>query len=239
MILYPAIDLKDQKVVRLIQGDYNQVTVYSDDPVSMAKKWADEGAQWLHLVDLDAAKTGQPAHQKVIEKIAHEVQVKIQIGGGVRSLETAQEYLNSGVSRVVVGTKAVSDRNFLEELGKKCSGKIALGLDTKQGKIAVSGWLESTDQSIEDFLSKAPLSGIGPLIFTDIARDGMLKGPNLEALLQVLNATTLEVIASGGVSSLEDIQKLKELKHPRLDGVIIGKALYEGKFTLKEALDVN
>jgi phosphoribosylformimino-5-aminoimidazole carboxamide ribotide isomerase len=238
MIVFPAIDLKDHKVVRLKQGDYGQVTSYSNDPLRLAKVWAEEGAEWIHVVDLDAAKSGVPAHRDLIARIAQQVPVKLQVGGGIRSLETAGQYLNDGVARIVVGTKAAQDPKFLGKLGKNFPGKVALGLDTKEGKIAVQGWTETTGLSVQDFLKQAPLAGVACLIFTDIARDGMLTGPNLPALREVLKATELPVIASGGISRIEDIQALVDLEDCKLLGVITGKALYEGKFSLREAIRI-
>lgn len=238
MILFPAIDLKDGKAVRLKQGDYDQVTQYSDDPLALARRFAEEGAKWIHIVDLDAAKAGKPVHRELIARIAREVPAQLQVGGGIRNAETAGQYLEDGVARVVVGTKATQDPDFLAELGNQFPGKIALGLDTKSGKIAVHGWTETTGLTVQEYLKTAPLAGISCLIFTDIARDGMLSGPNIPALKEVMAATALPVIASGGVSSLEDLQALVDLEDCRLLGAITGKALYEGKFNLREALKV-
>ena len=236
MILYPAIDIKDGKVVRLRQGDYDQVTQYAESPLDQAKSFAAQGAEWLHMVDLDAAKVGQAVNAAIIEEIAGATSLKVQIGGGIRSIEMAESYLSKGIARVVVGTQAVKDPAFLAQLGKTFPDQVALGLDTKAGQIAIQGWTETVNQSIEEFLSHAPLKGISCLIFTDIARDGMLQGPNLEALQHVLEISPIPVIASGGVAQLDDLQQLKALQHPNLNGVIAGKALYEGKFTLEEAL---
>jgi phosphoribosylformimino-5-aminoimidazole carboxamide ribotide isomerase len=236
MILFPAIDIKDGKVVRLKQGNYNQVTQYAEDPLEIAKQFAAQGAEWVHVVDLDAAKSGQPLNQAAVRRIAKDSGLKVQQGGGVRSPEMAEKYLQSGVTRVVVGTQAVRDPMFLEKLGEAFPGQVALGLDTKEGRIAVAGWTEMTDLKIETYLAQAPLKGIAALIFTDIARDGMLAGPNLSSLKKILEISPVPVIASGGIGSLEDLQSLSELKHPNLLGAIVGKALYEGKFTVKEAL---
>ena len=238
MILFPAIDLKNGKAVRLKQGDYDQVTEYSDDPLTLAQSFAAAGTKWIHIVDLDAAKSGTPVHRELIARIAREVPVKLQVGGGIRSAETAGQYLSDGVARVVVGTKATQDPKFLAELGTNFPGKIALGLDTKAGKIAVQGWTETTGLTVPEYLKSAPLAGIYCLIFTDIARDGMLTGPNLPALREVMAATELPVIASGGIASLEDLKALVNLKDCKLLGAITGKALYEGKFSLRDALKV-
>lgn len=238
MILFPAIDLHNGKVVRLKQGRYDQVTVYGEDPLDLLQSWEALGAQWAHMVDLDAAKSGQPAHRHLIEKIAAKTKLKLQVGGGVRNLETARQYLESGVSRVVVGTQATQDLDFLAALGSHFPQQIALGLDAKDGKLAVHGWTQTLELKATDFLQKAPLQGIACLIYTDIARDGMLTGPNLKALQELMAATKLPVISSGGVSSLQDIQNLLALENCQLLGVIVGKALYEGKVSVAEALRV-
>ncbi|HKY64089.1 MAG TPA: 1-(5-phosphoribosyl)-5-[(5-phosphoribosylamino)methylideneamino]imidazole-4-carboxamide isomerase [bacterium] len=239
MIVFPAIDLKDGKAVRLRQGDYDQVTAYSDDPLSLVRQFKDEGAEWIHVVDLDAAKAGRPVHLELIARMAREAgPLHLQVGGGIRTVEAADAYFAENVSRVVVGTKAVQDPGFLKELGEAHPKRLALGLDTKAGKIAVQGWTETTGLSVADYLKSAPLEGVHSLIFTDIARDGMLTGPNLEALKEVLKVTELPVIASGGISSLEDIRSLVELEDCKLLGVITGKAIYENKFSLKDAINI-
>jgi len=190
------------------------------------------------MVDLDAAKAGHPVNRALIAKVAKQSGVKIEVGGGIRSLEMARAYLEEGVQRVVVGTQAVRDPEFLAQLGANFPGQVALGLDAKEGKIAVQGWTETTDRSVEDFLKAAPLKGIHCLIYTDIERDGMLTGPNIPALKKVLQASGLPVISSGGIGSLQDIQNLLDLEDCKLLGTIVGKALYEGKFTLEEALQI-
>lgn len=238
MLLFPAIDLKNGQVVRLTQGDYAQVTRYAVDPLAQAKEFSAAGAQWLHMVDLDAAKAGQPVNRSLISEVAKKSGLKVQLGGGIRSLEMAKIYLEEGVSRIVVGTKAAQEPDFLAALGASFPGKVALGLDTKAGKIAIHGWTQTLDQTAEDFLKTAPLKGIYCLIFTDIARDGMLNGPNISELKKVMAATELPVIASGGISSLQDIQSLMDLEDCKLLGVIVGKALYEAKFTLQDALKI-
>jgi phosphoribosylformimino-5-aminoimidazole carboxamide ribotide isomerase len=237
MIVFPAIDLKDGKAVRLRQGDYDQVTHYSDDPLQLVRQFKNDGAEWIHVVDLDAAKAGRPVHLELIARMAREAgPVHLQVGGGIRTVEAADAYFAENISRVVVGTKAVQDPEFLRRLGEAHPKRIALGLDTKAGKIAVHGWTETTGLSVAEYLQQAPLEGVHSLIFTDIARDGMLTGPNLEALREVLKVTVLPVIASGGVSSLEDIRALVEMEDCKLLGVITGKAIYENKFSLKDAI---
>jgi phosphoribosylformimino-5-aminoimidazole carboxamide ribotide isomerase len=238
MILFPAIDIKDGKVVRLHQGDYGQITQYADDPVAVARQFTDQGAQWVHVVDLDAAKTGKTVNQALVKKIATQSGLKVQTGGGIRSLEVAGQYLRAGIARVVVGTQAARDPSFLQELGQAFPQQVALGLDTRAGKIAVTGWTETTDLTLESYLAQAPLTGIAALIFTDISRDGMLTGPNLKSLKRVLEISPVPVIASGGIASLEDLKSLRDLHHSNLLGAIVGKALYEGKFTVSEALKI-
>lgn len=236
MMILPAIDIKDGKVVRLSQGDYGKVTRYAEDPLAQAMRFAAQGAQWVHVVDLDAAKAGKPVNDAVIRQIARTTGLQVQVGGGIRTLSMARDYLEGGVARVVVGTRAVRDPDFLKDLSGNFPGRVALGLDTKGGLIAVQGWTQTTGDTLEGFLQSAPLQGVACLIVTDIARDGMLTGPNLEALKKALQLSPIPVIASGGVSSLQDLQSLKGLNDPKLWGVITGKALYEGRFTLEEAL---
>ena len=238
MIIFPAIDLKDGQVVRLKQGDYSQVTKYGRNPLEQAMAFKGEGAEWLHMVDLDAAKAGAPVNSALIAEVAQKSGLKVQIGGGIRSVGMARVYFDAGVSRVVVGTRAAQHPDFLGELSEAFPQQVALGLDTKEGKIAVQGWTETLEQSAEDFLKSAPLKDIACLIFTDIARDGMLSGPNIPALQKIMAATELPVIASGGIASIGDLRDLAALENCKLLGVIVGKALYEGKFTLKEALKV-
>jgi phosphoribosylformimino-5-aminoimidazole carboxamide ribotide isomerase len=236
MIFFPAIDLKDAKVVRLHQGDYGRVTPYPEDPIRLAARWAEQGVQWIHMVDLDAAKSGYPVHQALIAQVAKTPGLKVQVGGGIRSLDMARSYLDQGISRVVVGTRAVQDPDFLRSLGEQFPGQVALGLDTKDGKVAVQGWTQSTPLSAQALLNKLSLEGIACVIFTDIARDGTLQGPNLEALETMLAESPVPVIASGGISSLADLKSLRDLKNKNLLGVIAGKALYEGKITVPDAL---
>jgi len=238
MIFFPAIDLKEGRVVRLKQGDYDQVTQYSEDPVQVAQDWARQGAQWLHLVDLDAAKAGRPVNHELILKICEVQGLKVQVGGGIRDIKMARSYLEGGVARVVVGTQAIQEPSFLKALGETFPDRVALGLDTKKGHLALKGWTETTALSAEEYLKTAPLKGIACLIFTDIARDGTLQGPNLEALRDILAQSPLPVIASGGISGLKDLRELTRVQDPKLMGVISGKALYEGKFTLREALEI-
>lgn len=233
MILLPAIDLYEKKVVRLTRGDYAQMTVYNDDPVAQAKLFQDAGAQWLHTVDLEGAKDGSTPNYSVIEAICKDTSLKVEIGGGIRSLDTIQKYLDAGVERVILGTKAVTDPAFLEESLDKFGSHIAVGVDIKDGKIAIKGWLETAQDSVEDFFTKLCKLGVSTVICTDVSKDGMLAGTNVDLYRQLSQKFSLDLIASGGVSSQEDLTCLKELG---LYGAILGKALYTGALDLKTAL---
>lgn len=233
MILLPAIDLYEKKVVRLTRGDYAQMTVYNDDPVAQAKLFQEAGAQWLHTVDLEGAKDGSTPNYSVIEAICKDTSLKVEIGGGIRSLDTIQKYLDAGVERVILGTKAVTDPAFLEESLNKFGSHIAVGVDIKDGKIAIKGWLETAQDSVEDFFTKLCKLGVSTVICTDVSKDGMLAGTNVDLYRQLSQKFSLDFIASGGVSSQEDLARLKELG---LYGAILGKALYTGALDLKAAL---
>lgn len=233
MILLPAIDLYEKKVVRLTRGDYAQMTVYNDDPVAQAKLFQDAGAQWLHTVDLEGAKDGSTPNYSVIEAICKDTNLKVEIGGGIRSLDTIQKYLDAGVERVILGTKAVTDPAFLEESLDKFGSHIAVGVDIKDGKIAIKGWLETAQDSVEDFFTKLCKLGVSTVICTDVSKDGMLAGTNVDLYCQLSQKFSLDLIASGGVSSQEDLTRLKALG---LYGAILGKALYTGALDLKTAL---
>lgn len=233
MILLPAIDLYEKKVVRLTRGDYAQMTVYHDNPVAQATLFQEAGAQWLHTVDLEGAKDGSTPNYSVIEAICKETSLKVEIGGGIRSLDTIQKYLDAGVERVILGTKAVTDPAFLEESLNKFGSHIAVGVDIKDGKIAIKGWLETAQDSVEDFFTKLCKLGVSTVICTDVSKDGMLSGTNVDLYRQLSQKFSLDLIASGGVSSQEDLARLKELG---LYGAILGKALYTGALDLKAAL---
>ena len=233
MILLPAIDLYEKKVVRLTRGDYAQMTVYNDDPVAQAKLFQEAGAQWLHTVDLEGAKDGSTPNYSVIEAICKDTSLKVEIGGGIRSLDTIQKYLDAGVERVILGTKAVTDPAFLEESLDKFGSHIAVGVDIKDGKIAIKGWLETAQDSVEDFFTKLCKLGVSTVICTDVSKDGMLAGTNVDLYRQLSQKFSLDLIASGGVSSQEDLTRLKALG---LYGAILGKALYTGALDLKTAV---
>ncbi len=237
MLLIPAIDLKDGKCVRLRQGEMSQVTKYSDDPVGMAEQWQSLGARYLHIVDLDGAVEGKPQHLSHIEAIAKKLAIPIQVGGGIRHASTVRDYRSSGVDRVVVGTAALQDAQFLASIAQEFPQKILVGIDVKQGLVAVHGWTtvsSLTPRQVFESVKDLPLGGI---VYTDISRDGMLTGPNIAALRDAAQLSPVPVIASGGVTALEDIRAIQDLG-PNISGVIIGKALYEGALDLKAALAV-
>lgn len=235
MKIYPAIDLYEGKVVRLTRGDFKQETIYSQHPEEMAKEWETQGAKWIHVVDLEGAKTGILKNRESLLRIRKAVKCSIQFGGGLRSYEIVREILEAGIDRVVIGTKAL-DATFLDKLLSSYKDRIAIGLDIRDGKVQTEGWLKESAQSLSaavDFLNRYP---IGMMIYTDISKDGMLQGPNFVGLSQVLNQAKSRIILSGGVGTLDDIRQAVSLNHPRLEGVIVGKALYEKKFALKDAV---
>lgn len=236
--VYPAIDMKGGKCVRLYQGDYDQETIYGDSPFEMAKKFANEGATWIHLVDLDGAKDGEKIHANEVIRIANELPVKVQIGGGIRSKEDVSSYLDNGVSRVIIGSLAISQPELVAELIEEYGGdRIVIGLDAKDGMVATHGWLETSGKSAVEVGQYFASKGAKHVIFTDIATDGTLQGPNLKANKELAEATGLSIIVSGGISSLEDIGAVAELaKISSVSGVITGKALYNNRFTLSDAL---
>ncbi len=233
MHILPAVDIKGGKAVRLFQGDKDKETVYSDSPVSMAQRWVDEGATYLHVVDLDGAFDGVSENEGYIKEIAQTVSVPVEIGGGIRTLEKAQRLVDYGVERVIIGTKALEDRAFLDELIEKLPGKVNVGVDARDGFVSIKGWTETSGKQAEDFLAELSGSGIGAIIYTDISRDGALAGVNVEAMQRAIKATDIPIIASGGVTSVEDIKALSKLE---LFGIISGKALYDGRLSLKEAM---
>lgn len=237
--VYPAIDMKGGKCVRLYQGDYNQETVYGDSPFDMAKKFADEGATWIHLVDLDGAKDGEKIHANEVIRIAKELPVQVQIGGGIRSKEDVSFYLNNGVARVIIGSLAISNPQLVADLLEQFGGdQIVIGLDAKDGMVATHGWLETSTQSAIEVGQYFASKGAKHVIFTDIATDGTLQGPNLAANKELAEATGLSIIVSGGISSLEDLREVAKLANDTsVSGVITGKALYNNRFTLTEALE--
>ncbi|WNB92811.1 1-(5-phosphoribosyl)-5-[(5-phosphoribosylamino)methylideneamino]imidazole-4-carboxamide isomerase [Bacillus sp. NEB1478] len=233
--LYPAIDMLDGKCVRLLQGDYNQETVYGDSPFDMAKEFANQGAEWIHMVDLDGAKDGQKVNHEHVLRVAKELPVKVQIGGGIRSMDDVSYYLDQGVDRVILGSAAVSNPEFVREALRKYGSKIAIGLDARDGFVATEGWLETSHILAVDLAKRLVEEGAETFIFTDISKDGMMQGPNIEAIGELARVTGKEVIASGGVSSINDLIYVKKDER-KIAGSIIGKALYTGRFTLSDAI---
>jgi phosphoribosylformimino-5-aminoimidazole carboxamide ribotide isomerase len=235
LTIYPAIDMKGGKCVRLLQGDYDKETIYGDSPFEMAKQFASDGAEWIHMVDLDGAKDGKRVNDQFVIQAAKELKVNIQIGGGIRSEADILHYLENGVTRVIIGSIAVSNPEFAIEMIRKYGSQIAVGIDAKNGFVATHGWLDTSKVRAIDLGKRFADAGAETFIFTDIATDGTLTGPNIAAVCEMAEITGKYVIASGGVSSLED---LKALNEKGIQGAIVGKALYENRFTLKEALEL-
>lgn len=239
MNVIPAIDIMDKKVVRLEQGEFDKIKVYSENPILAAKQWKEAGARLIHVVDLDGARLGKPVNLDVAGEIVKNAAIDIELGGGLRSAEDIESAFKAGVRFAVIGTSAVEDEAFCRSLAEKFGDRMIFSVDVKDGKVAVKGWKEVSEISVNDYIKKLEASGAKKIIYTDISRDGMMAGPNVEALKQLLQFTSLEITASGGISSIEDIKVLKELENNGLKGVIVGKALYEGKIDLKEALSVG
>ena len=237
MLMIPAIDLKDGRCVRLRQGRAEDVTVYADDPVAMAKRWAGEGAQYLHVVDLDGAFQGQPVHREVIGRIVAALDIPVEVGGGLRTDADIRSMLELGVARAVIGTRAFQDRAAVRALVAEFGARLAVGIDARGGKVQVQGWVETTGTEAVDLAAEVDRMGVSTVIYTDTATDGMLRGPNVAGVKAVCGAVKCQVIASGGVSAARDVAALRELRLPNLAGVIVGKALYEGTVTLKGLSD--
>jgi phosphoribosylformimino-5-aminoimidazole carboxamide ribotide isomerase len=236
MILIPAIDLKQGHCVRLRQGNMEDSTVFSDDPVSMAQKWVLQGAQRLHMVDLDGAFEGKPVNADVIESISAAFpELPIQIGGGIRTVDTVEAYLEAGVAYVIIGTQAVRNPEFVTELCAEFPGHVIVGIDARNGYVAVQGWAESSGHSALDLAQRFEDQGVASIVYTDISRDGMMQGVNVEATQHLADAVSIPVIASGGVTNLDDIKALNAVKSAGIEGVIIGRALYERTISLAEA----
>ena len=236
MFLYPAIDLYEGKAVRLFKGDYAQMTVYSENPAEVAKAFLAAGATRIHLVDLEGAKKGSPANLSVIRSIIETGDLFVEVGGGIRSMDTIEQYLSIGVDRVILGTAAVTDPNFLQEALAKYGEKIAVGVDLKDGFVAIKGWTEKTELTADAFFAQMQNLGVRTVICTDISRDGAMKGTNRELYRELSEKYSIDLIASGGVSTLEDVKALAQMD---LHGAIIGKAYYIGAIDLKEAIEVT
>ncbi len=236
MVIFPAIDLKGGVCVRLMQGDPDRATVYGNDPVAVARHWEAEGAEWLHVVDLDGAFSRQPVNDRIVRSIAEAVKIPVQVGGGIRTLENIEGYMAAGLARVILGTAALREPEMVAEACSRHPGKIALGLDARDGMVAVEGWKEATGTDAVSLVRRFEKQAMGAVIYTDIHRDGMQTGVNIEATRRLIEATTIPVIASGGVSTFDDIEKLLPLVPLGLLGVITGRAIYEGTLNLKDAV---
>lgn len=236
--IYPAIDMRGGKCVRLLQGDYNKETVYGDSPFEMARLFAEQGAQWIHMVDLDGAKEGKRVNDRFVLEVVKHLNVNVQIGGGICTEEDVAYYLENGVARVILGSAAISNPAFVKKMLSTYGERIAIGIDAKNGFVATEGWLNTSNVKATELGKELANAGAETFIFTDIATDGMLSGPNIKAVTEMARATEKNVIASGGVSSLEDLRALKECVADGVVGAIVGKALYTKQFTLAEALKV-
>ena len=232
MKIFPAIDIKNKKCVRLVKGDFDNKTEYEMSPVDQAGKYKDHGFKNLHIVDLDGALTGETVNQDIIKDIVIKFDLKVQIGGGIRNIDNVQKYIDAGAEKIILGSAAIKDKNFLKEACEKFSNKIALGLDAKNGYLSVSGWKENSNQLTLDYLKEVNDYGVSRLIYTDINRDGMKQSPNFAETSKVAEISNCPVIISGGVSSIDDIKKAKNLKN--VEGIIVGKAIYDGDINLEE-----
>ncbi|MBF0484987.1 MAG: 1-(5-phosphoribosyl)-5-[(5-phosphoribosylamino)methylideneamino]imidazole-4-carboxamide isomerase [Candidatus Omnitrophica bacterium] len=239
MLIIPAIDIKEGKVVRLFKGQFDKVTEYGSDPLETAMYWQALGAPYLHVVDLDGAKTGERANRDVIKRMAKELEIPLETGGGIRSLEAVRELLDAGIDRVILGTRAVEDKKFLSKALETWGSSIAVSLDCSNGFVAQRGWVETSQVKGKDFAQELARMGLKYIIYTDIARDGTLSGVNMQGLKEMLDIPDVNIIASGGVKNLDDIKALLALKNECLLGVITGKAIYEGTLNLEEALKLS
>ena len=235
MKIFPAIDLYDKKAVRLFKGDYAQMTIYSENPIEVARDFEEKGAKYIHMVDLEGAKNGTTPNLDIVKDIANNTGLFVEIGGGIRSMETVKAYLDSGASRVILGTSAVTDESFLKEAVNTYGEKIAVGADVKDGYIAIKGWIEKSQYSLDEFLSKMEKIGVKTIICTDISKDGAMNGTNLELYRELNEKYSLDIIASGGVSTIDDVCALRKMN---MYGAIIGKAYYTGAIDLREAIEV-
>jgi len=234
MKIFPAIDIKDKKCVRLIKGDFENKTEYEISPIQQASKYKDHGFKNLHIVDLDGALTGKTINLDTIQEIVNKYDLKIEVGGGVRNLDSIQKYIDAGVEKVILGSAAIKDKEFLKDSCQKFKGQIALGLDAKDGNLSVSGWKENSNIKTLDFLNEVNDFGVSRIIYTDINRDGMKTCPNFEETVKIAEISNCPVVISGGVSSVVDIRKAKELNNKKIEGIIVGKAIYDGDIKLDE-----
>jgi len=237
MILYPAIDLKDGQCVRLLKGDMDKTTVFNDNPAAQARAFQQAGCEWIHLVDLNGAFAGQPVNGAAVEEILAEITVPAQLGGGIRDMETIENWLSRGLARVILGTVAVENPDLVREAARAFPGQVAVGIDARNGRVATKGWAEETDVKVTDLARSFEDAGVAAIIYTDIDRDGAMQGPNIEATAALANAVSIPVIASGGVSSMDDLRALRDCGAP-LNGVISGRALYDGRIDLAAAVEL-
>ncbi len=236
MLIIPAIDLRAGKCVRLVEGKLDRETVYSDDPTAVARIWENSGAQWLHIVDLDGAFAGKPRNLETIGTIISSVDIPVQVGGGIRDLDTVDKLLEMGVSRVILGTVAIQKPVLVAEAVERFGDRIVVGIDARDGKVAIEGWGLTAEKDVQTLAMEVSKMGVSRVIFTDISRDGTLKGPNIEAVKKLAMACKIKIIASGGVSTIKDIEALKKLEPHGVEGVIVGKALYAGTVDIFDAL---
>ncbi len=236
MILFPAIDLKDGLAVRLEQGDMARATIFNRDPSEQALAFENAGFEYLHIVDLDGAFAGKPVNGRAVDRILEATNIPVQLGGGIRNMATVEGWLNKGVNRVIIGTAAVRDPAFVKEAASKFQGKVAVGLDARDGKVAVEGWAESSELDVIDIARRFEDAGVAAIIYTDIARDGMLQGLNLEATIALADAISIPVIASGGFASIDDVTAMLAPRAKKLEGAIAGRALYDGRLNAADAL---
>ena len=234
MKIFPAIDIKDKKCVRLIKGDFENKTEYETSPLNQAAKYKDHGFKNLHIVDLDGALTGKTVNLDIIKKIVSKYDLKIEIGGGVRNIESINQYIDAGVEKIILGSGAIKNKEFLKEACDKFKNKIALGLDAKDGNLSVSGWKENLNIKTIDFLKEVNDFGVSRIIYTDINRDGMKTSPNFEETVKIAEISNCPIVISGGVSSIKDIKKAKGLENKKIEGIIVGKAIYDGDIPLDE-----
>ena len=235
MIVFPAIDLYDKKAVRLYKGDYGNMTIYSENPIEIARDFEEKGASWVHMVDLEGAKEGTTPNLEIVKQVVRETDLSVEIGGGIRSMEVAEAYFKAGVSRIILGTAAVDDEDFLKAAVDRYGKGIAVGADVRDGQVAIKGWLEKSQYSLESFMENMQALGVETVICTDISRDGAMKGTNLKLYKELSERFNMNIVASGGVSSMEDIVALMEMN---LYGAIIGKAYYTGAIDLRKAIEV-
>ena len=234
MIIFPAIDIKDGKCVRLVRGDFNQMTSYEKSPYDQAKIYFENGFNNIHIVDLDGALKGKSSNSNIVKEILKNLKLKIQIGGGIRTIDEIANWVKSGVDKVIIGTAAVENKNFLKTACEKFKNKIAVSIDVKDGLIFLSGWKKQTNISASDFLKEIKNFGISRIIYTDINKDGTKKGPNIKDTIELSSKVKIPFIISGGISSIEDIKKIKSLKNPNIEGVIVGKSIYDGDIKINE-----